>query len=141
MDQRDASDDDELRSAEIDRVLDRNWNELLQERRVAQTGTQILTGSLLTLPFSSCLPDLEDHHWYARRVPTRSAANPGPRSPPGRQRPALGIAGRRLHPDHRTLGELGEVVGAGVRAGRPDPGADLVDEVLDPGARRVQEHP
>lgn len=32
--------------------LDRNWNELLQELRVAQTGVQILTGLLLTLPFS-----------------------------------------------------------------------------------------
>ncbi|HEV7788675.1 MAG TPA: DUF6328 family protein [Pseudonocardia sp.] len=31
--------------------LDRNWNDLLQELRVAQTGVQILTGLLLTLPF------------------------------------------------------------------------------------------
>ena len=31
--------------------LDRNWSELLQEVRVAQTGTQILTGFLLTLAF------------------------------------------------------------------------------------------
>src|SRR3712207_2307676 len=31
--------------------LDRNWNELLQELRVTQTGVQILTGFLLTLPF------------------------------------------------------------------------------------------
>ena len=30
--------------------LDRNWNELLQELRVSQTGVQILTGFLLTLP-------------------------------------------------------------------------------------------
>jgi uncharacterized membrane protein YbjE (DUF340 family) len=30
---------------------DRNWNELLQELRVTQTGLQILTGFLLTLPF------------------------------------------------------------------------------------------
>jgi hypothetical protein len=52
---------DEIGSAEIDRVLDRNWNELLQELRVAQTGTQILTGFLLTLPFSSGFPDLEEH--------------------------------------------------------------------------------
>lgn len=29
----------------------RNWNELLQELRVIQTGTQIVTGFLLTLPF------------------------------------------------------------------------------------------
>ena len=30
---------------------DRNWNDILQELRVIQTGTQILTGFLLTLPF------------------------------------------------------------------------------------------
>ncbi|MFP3467001.1 DUF6328 family protein [Leifsonia sp. SIMBA_070] len=30
---------------------DRNWNELLQEFRVFQTGTQILAAFLLTLPF------------------------------------------------------------------------------------------
>ena len=32
--------------------LTRNLNELLQELRVTQTGIQILTGFLLTLPFS-----------------------------------------------------------------------------------------
>lgn len=31
--------------------LDRNWVELLQELRITQTGTQILTGFLLTIPF------------------------------------------------------------------------------------------
>ena len=31
--------------------LDRNWSGLLQELRVAQTGVQVLTGFLLTLPF------------------------------------------------------------------------------------------
>ena len=30
---------------------DRNWNEILQELRVAQTGTQILSGFLLALAF------------------------------------------------------------------------------------------
>ena len=30
---------------------DRNWDELLQELRVTQTGIQILSGFLLTLPF------------------------------------------------------------------------------------------
>jgi len=32
-------------------ALDRSWNELLQELRVTQTGLQILTGFLVTLPF------------------------------------------------------------------------------------------
>ncbi len=56
----DRSDEDRIRSAEVDKVLDRNWNELLQELRVAQTGTQILTGFLLTLPFSTGFKDLTD---------------------------------------------------------------------------------
>jgi len=40
---------------------DRNWNELLQELRVMQTGVQILTGFLLTLPFQSRFADLDDY--------------------------------------------------------------------------------
>jgi hypothetical protein len=39
---------------------DRNWNELLQELRVTQTGAQILTGFLLTLPFQQTFADLDD---------------------------------------------------------------------------------
>lgn len=34
-------------------TLTRNWSELLQELRVVQTGVQILTGFLLTVPFSN----------------------------------------------------------------------------------------
>jgi hypothetical protein len=34
-----------------DERFDRNWNELLQELRVVQTGVQILFAFLLTLPF------------------------------------------------------------------------------------------
>lgn len=60
MDDRDRSEDDRIRSAEVDKVLDRNWNELLQELRVAQTGTQILTGFLLTLPFTNRFAGLDD---------------------------------------------------------------------------------
>lgn len=37
---------------EIER-LDRNWTSLLQELRVVQTGVQLLTGFLLTLPFQT----------------------------------------------------------------------------------------
>ncbi len=40
----------ERNETEIQR-LDRNWNSLLQELRVVQTGVQLLTGFLLTLPF------------------------------------------------------------------------------------------
>lgn len=38
--------------------LDRHWTELLQELRVVQTGIQLLTGILLTLPFQSRFADL-----------------------------------------------------------------------------------
>lgn len=38
--------------------LTRNWNELLQEIRVIETGVQILTGFLLTIPFSQRFGDL-----------------------------------------------------------------------------------
>lgn len=41
-------------------TLDRNWNELLQELRVTQTGVQILTGFLLTVPFTDRFEDLDD---------------------------------------------------------------------------------
>jgi hypothetical protein len=40
--------------------LDRNWEDLLQELRVSQTGVQLLTGFLLTLPFQDRFGDLED---------------------------------------------------------------------------------
>ncbi len=39
-------------------TLTRNWDELLQEIRVTQTGVQILTGFLLTVPFSNRFDDL-----------------------------------------------------------------------------------
>lgn len=38
--------------------LDRNWLALIQELRVVQTGVQLLTGFLLTLPFQSRFADL-----------------------------------------------------------------------------------
>ncbi|WP_375406183.1 DUF6328 family protein [uncultured Amnibacterium sp.] len=40
--------------------LDRNWNQLLQELRVLQTGTQLLTGFLLTVAFQSTFAGLAD---------------------------------------------------------------------------------
>lgn len=42
--------------------LDRNWQELVQELRVAQTGIQVLAGFLLTLPFSQRFGDLGSTH-------------------------------------------------------------------------------
>lgn len=39
--------------------LDRNWTSLLQELRVVQTGVQVLTGFLLTLPFQQRFDELD----------------------------------------------------------------------------------
>jgi hypothetical protein len=47
---RDDEQDDGRNETATER-LDRNWTELLQELRVIQTGVQLLTGFLLTLPF------------------------------------------------------------------------------------------
>lgn len=41
---------------------DRNWSELIQELRVAQTGIQVLAGFLLTLPFTNRFGDISDRH-------------------------------------------------------------------------------
>ncbi|WP_306362947.1 DUF6328 family protein [Nocardia sp. CC227C] len=40
--------------------LDRNWNSLVQEARIVQTGVQLLTGFLLILPFQSRFDELSD---------------------------------------------------------------------------------
>jgi hypothetical protein len=42
-----------------DATLTRNWSELLQELRVVQTGVQILTGFLLTVPFTERFGSLD----------------------------------------------------------------------------------
>lgn len=54
----DRIEDDE--ESETER-LTRNWNELLQELRVTQTGTQILTGFLLTIVFQQRFTELNDY--------------------------------------------------------------------------------
>ena len=48
----------EDRSQPSPETLTRNWDELLQEIRVTQTGVQILTGFLLTVPFSNRFHEL-----------------------------------------------------------------------------------
>ncbi|GAA5160203.1 DUF6328 family protein [Ornithinimicrobium tianjinense] len=52
---RDRGDD---RDESYDERMDRNFVELLQELRVLQTGTQILAGFLMTLPFQSRFTEL-----------------------------------------------------------------------------------
>ncbi|MFC7374209.1 DUF6328 family protein [Brachybacterium sp. GCM10030267] len=44
--------------------LDRNWNELLQEIRVLQTGSQILAAFLIVLPFQSRFDQLDQFQIY-----------------------------------------------------------------------------
>jgi uncharacterized membrane protein len=51
-----ASDD---RDESHDERLDRNWDELLQELRITQTGLQLLSGFLLTLPFTQVFASLD----------------------------------------------------------------------------------
>ncbi len=55
----DANGADGRRETSTER-LDRNWNSLLQELRVVQTGGQILTGLMLTIPFQQRFTDLND---------------------------------------------------------------------------------
>ena len=46
------------RDESLNERMDRNWNEILQELRVTQTGTQIFTGFLLTIAFQSRFSEL-----------------------------------------------------------------------------------
>lgn len=52
---------DEGRDETEDEKADRKWNELLQELRVMQTGTQLIAGFLLTLPFQSGFGGLDTY--------------------------------------------------------------------------------
>jgi Family of unknown function (DUF6328) len=57
--ERDGQGDPERHETSAQR-LDRNWSSLLQELRVVQTGVQLLTGFLLTLPFQQRFDTLDD---------------------------------------------------------------------------------
>ena len=46
------------RNESLNQRMDRNWNEILQELRVTQTGTQIFTGFLLTIAFQQRFGEL-----------------------------------------------------------------------------------
>ena len=47
------------RNETADQRADRNWTELLQELRVIQTGTQLISGFLLTVAFQQRFPELD----------------------------------------------------------------------------------
>lgn len=59
--QQDADWNKDYRGETLAQRLDRNWDDLLQELRVAQTGVQLLTGLLLTVPFQQRFYDLVPH--------------------------------------------------------------------------------
>jgi hypothetical protein len=48
------------RNESFNEKMDRNWNDILQELRVTQTGTQILTGFLLAIAFQPKFDSLTD---------------------------------------------------------------------------------
>jgi len=56
---RDIAPDDGRDESQNERS-DRNWNEMLQETRITQTGTQILSGFLLTIAFQPRFATLSD---------------------------------------------------------------------------------
>lgn len=58
--ERDQQWDQRARSETQVERLDRNWATLLQELRVTQTGVQLLTGFLLTLPFQQRFDRLDE---------------------------------------------------------------------------------
>lgn len=53
-----SGDPDDGRHESANQRLDRNWIEILQELRVTQTGTQILTGFLLSIAFQPTFDNL-----------------------------------------------------------------------------------
>ena len=53
------ADPEDGRDETVDEQMDRNWNEMLQELRVTQTGTQILTGFLLAIAFQNRFAELD----------------------------------------------------------------------------------
>ncbi|PVU83951.1 sodium:proton antiporter [Cellulomonas sp. WB94] len=59
-DERDEDPGDGRRES-VNQRMDRNWSELLQELRVTETGVQILTGFLLTVPFQQRFTTLDDY--------------------------------------------------------------------------------
>jgi hypothetical protein len=85
--------------------LDRNWNALLQELRVTQTGTQIIAGFLLTLPFQDRFSDLDEFQVIVYLVLVCGAA----------LTTALGLGPVSLHRLLFRRGAMAQVVDIGSR--------------------------
>ena len=75
-DPRDTVDNYDRDDEEKSEQLDRNWNELLQELRVSQTGVQILTGFLLTMPLQPKFADLQGFTAMSTRRLSSCACSP-----------------------------------------------------------------
>ncbi len=104
--------------------LDRNWAEILQELRVVQTGTQILTGFLLTLVFQQRFTELDPYQVEiyldpGRALRTRDGARADPGEPASRPVPSAREAADRAASRNVIL-ELTLVV-VGLTLDRHDP--------------------
>jgi hypothetical protein len=82
---------------------DRNWNEILQELRVTQTGTQILTGFLVTLAFQQRFTTLDQYQLVLYLILVSLAA----------ATTALGLAPVSLHRLLFQRGVKGRIVSFG----------------------------
>jgi hypothetical protein len=82
---------------------DRNWNEILQELRVTQTGTQILTGFLITLAFQQRFTSLDQYQLVLYLILVSLAA----------ATTALGLAPVSLHRLLFQQGVKGRIVSFG----------------------------
>jgi hypothetical protein len=93
-----ADDRDDGRDETPNERADRNWDELMQELRVMQTGTQILTGFLLAVAFQQRFTDLDalQHDLYIVLVALAAAATILSLAPVGMHR---ALFGRRRKPE------------------------------------------
>ncbi|ALX66632.1 DUF6328 family protein [Microbacterium sp. XT11] len=112
-----ADDRDDGRDETPNERADRNWDELMQELRVMQTGTQILTGFLLALAFQPRFTDLDDlqRTLYIVLVGLAAVATVLSLTPVGMHRALFGrrrkpelvrIAGRIVKADLFVIGAL-----------------------------------
>ena len=85
--------------------LDRNWAEMMQELRVLQTGTQILTGFILTLAFQPRFATLQPYQIDAYLVLVVVAASTT----------ILGLVPVALHRGSFALNDKREIVKTGNR--------------------------
>ena len=99
----DVSDDG--RSETPNERADRNWNEILQELRVAQTGTQILGAFLLAVAFQPRFEDLDEYQVTLYLVLVGMAGIAA----------AIGLAPVSLHRAYFGRGQKARIVRVGSR--------------------------